>query len=166
VLRRWIFGLLIAALPCAAQLRERQEAPVELPANMQDEDEGVPKQTEYAFNPIQARKEFTIGDFYARRGNHRGAAGRSLEATRWDPNYAEAFWKLGRSRQELDEPEEAAKAYQRYLELDPQGKQSKDARKRLAEMEKAELEKKAKPSDSAGKLDSEVASPAAPDAPQ
>jgi tetratricopeptide (TPR) repeat protein len=159
VLHRWILGLLIAALPCAAQLRERQEPPPELPAHMQDEDDDVAKQTEYAFNPIQARKEFTIGDFYARRGNHRGAAGRYLEATRWDPNYAEAFWKLGRSRQELDEREEAAKAYQKYLELEPGGKHSKEARKRLAELAKAGLEKKAKPSESAGKPAADVVSP-------
>ena len=119
-----------------AQLKERDEKPPELPAHMEDEDEDVLKHAEYAFNPIQAQKEVTIGDFYSRKGSHRAAAGRYLEATKWDPGYSEAFWKLGQAREKLKESSEALEAYQKYIEIEPGGKQSKEARKKIAELEK------------------------------
>jgi tetratricopeptide (TPR) repeat protein len=62
--------------------------------------------------------------------------GRYLEATRWDPNYAEAYWKLGRSRQKLDQPREALEALTKYLELEPGGKNAGEARHQIAQLEK------------------------------
>lgn len=125
-----------AQLLVHAQLKDRNEAPLELPANMRDEDEDVVNETNYAFNPIQAKKEFKVGNFYARKGNHRAAAGRYLEATRWDPGYAEAFWKLGDAREELGQHQHALDAYRRYIKLEPDSKQAKDIGGRLAELEK------------------------------
>ncbi len=127
-----VFGPLLVH----AQLKERQDAPLELPANMRDEDEDVVIEPSYAFNPIQAKKEFKVGNFYARKGNHRAAAGRYLEATRWDPGYAEAFWKLGEAREELEQHQQALDAYQRFIKLEPDSKQAKDIGGRLAALEK------------------------------
>jgi len=133
---RYLLPLLFATL-VFAQLRERQEPPPEMPAHMEDEDESRIQRTEYAFNPIQARKEVQVGDFYARKGNHKAAVGRYLEATKWNPGYAEAYWKLAGSEERLDGHEEALSAYQKYLELEPDGKQSKEARAKIAEIESA-----------------------------
>ena len=119
-----------------AQLKEREEKTPELPPHMEDEDEDILKNTDYAFNPIQAEKELTIGDFYTRKGSHRAAAGRYLEATKWNPGYSEAYWKLARSQEKLNESAEALEAYQKYVELEPDGKQSKEARKKIADLEK------------------------------
>ncbi len=141
----------MTVVPCAAQLREREEKTPALPPHMEDEDEDLLKHTEYVFNPIQAQKELTIGDFYTRKGSHRAAAGRYLEATKWNPTYTEAFWKLARAREKLNESAEALAAYQKYLELEPDGKQSKEARKKITE-----LEKKVKKAESAEKESSEV----------
>ena len=134
--RREILGLFITAVSCTAQLKEREEKTPELPPHMEDEDEDVLNRTEYAFNPIQAEKELTIGDFYTKKGSHRAAAGRYLEATKWNPAYTEAFWKLARAREKLNESAEALEAYQKYVEIEPDGKQSKEARKKIADLEK------------------------------
>jgi tetratricopeptide (TPR) repeat protein len=103
---------------------------------MRDEDEDVLPQTEYAFNPIQAKKDLKVGDFYWKKGNHRAAAARYLEATRWNPSFAEAYWKLGEAREKLNQPAEALDAYRKYVEVDRDGKKVDEAKKRIEELEK------------------------------
>ncbi|MEZ5397202.1 MAG: hypothetical protein R2724_31095 [Bryobacterales bacterium] len=76
------------------ELNKRPEPPPQSP-QMRDEDEDVLPQTEYAFNPIQAKKDLKIGDFYWKKGNHRAAAARHLEATRWNPSFGEALEARG-----------------------------------------------------------------------
>ena len=118
----------------SAQLKERGDTS-EQTAPLVEEDEDLIPQTEYAFNPIQAQKDLKIGDFYANKGNHRAAVGRYLEATKWNPSFAEAYWKLARSREKLEQPTEALEAYRKYVGLEPDGRQSRDARKRIADLE-------------------------------
>ena len=89
---------------------------------------------EYAFNPLQAQKELQTGNFYFKKGSYRAAANRFLEATRWNPGYAEAYLRLGEAREKLKEPAEARKAYEKFLELEPKGKDATEIRKKLAGM--------------------------------
>jgi tetratricopeptide (TPR) repeat protein len=103
---------------------------------MRDEDEDVLPQTEYAFNPIQAKKDLKIGDFYWKKGNHRAAAARYLEATRWNPTFADAYWKLGEAREKLNQPAEALDAYRKFLGAESEGKRAEEAHKRIEELEK------------------------------
>ncbi len=106
--------------------------PADAFAGLVDEDEEyAPPKQEYAFNPVQARKEFKVGLYYAKKGKHRAAAGRFLEATRWDNSYGEAFWRLGNSRESLGEAEEALTAYSRYLEIDANSKKARQVRSRI-----------------------------------
>ncbi len=104
-----------------------------------DEDEQYARPQVYAFNPVQARNELKVGNYYAKKGNHRAAAGRYLEATRWNANFGEAYWRLGQAREQLDQAAEAAEAYERFLELEPEGKRSRQARRRLPSL-RQELE--------------------------
>ncbi len=129
----WIAWLGVGVLP--AQLEQRKEPPQQ-PAVMRDEDEDVLPQTEYAFNPIQAQKDLKIGDFYWKKGNHRAAAARYLEATRWDPGFADAYWRLGEAREKLNQPAEALDAYRKYLDVEGDGKKAGEAKKRIGELEK------------------------------
>ena len=119
-----------------------QEQQYELP---KEEDESLTEVTEYTFNPLQASKEFKVGEFYRKKGNWQAAAGRYEEATKWNPGYAEAYFKLGQAKERVAESErqeveqslrlEAARAaYEKYLELQPEGKNSKTARKRLNDL--------------------------------
>ncbi len=128
--------VLVAGLGLAeAQLRERQETPPEAEAPLIDEDEDLLPQTQYAFNPIQAKKDLKIGNFYARKGNQRAAAGRYLEATKWNPGYAEAYWRLGRSREKLKQPSDALAAYRRFLQLAPEDKRAKAVKGKIPALE-------------------------------
>ena len=123
-----------------AQLKERpdDESPVaEETSGLVDEDEDILPSTAYAFNPIQAKKDLKIGDFYAKKGNDRAAAARYLEATRWNPQYAEAYWKLASARDELGQNPQALDAYRSYLSLEPNGKQAKQAQLRVVQLVEA-----------------------------
>lgn len=101
------------------------------PAEPPEEDEALaPK--EYAFNPIQARKEIEVGNYYFKKGSYRAAAGRFLEATRWDPNNAEAYLRMGESYEKLKDWKAMRSAYEKYLELDAGGKDAARVRRSLA----------------------------------
>jgi tetratricopeptide (TPR) repeat protein len=107
-----------------------------------EEDKSLSRETEYAFNPLQASKEYRVGQFYLKKGSLRAAAGRFEEATKWNPSFADAFLRLAETREklaanELQETERqlmlesAAGAYRKYLELSPDGDKSKAIRKKL-----------------------------------
>ncbi len=113
--------------PGAAQTVPQEQAPPE-------EDDSL-KPKDYAFNPMQAKKEVSIGDFYMKvKKNYKGAAARYQEATRWNNQMAEAFLKLGEAEEKLDEPKLARDAYQHFLELSPTGKDSAEVKKRLQKL--------------------------------
>jgi tetratricopeptide (TPR) repeat protein len=132
-----ILWLALGLAPAWGQLKEREDTvvPRSPSGGLLDEDEDIVQDTTYAFNPIQARKEFKIGGFYAKKGNHRAASARYLEATKWDPSYAEAYWRLGESREELKQYNFAIEAYRKYLQLEPEGRESKEAQKRVSRLE-------------------------------
>jgi tetratricopeptide (TPR) repeat protein len=111
----------------------------------EEEDQDLVRETEYAFNPVQAAKELKIGNFYWKKGSFRAAAGRYEEATKWDPDFADAYWKLAEAHEKVAEEElvetkkvvardAARSAYEKYIELKPDSKQAKKARERLAQL--------------------------------
>ncbi|MCW5977081.1 MAG: hypothetical protein KIT09_03350 [Bryobacteraceae bacterium] len=134
--------VLIAALTLAAHAQKPQyEEPPE-------EDKSLSRETEYSFNPLQASKEFKVGEFYAKKGSFRAAAGRFEEATKWNPSFADAFLKLGEMREKIAElelnevekrltVESAVEAYQKYLELSPDGDKSKSVKRKLEKLKAA-----------------------------
>lgn len=131
--RLLLVGLLLS-LTVFGQLKEREEK-TDPNAALVEEDEDIVAPTEYVFNPIQAKRDLKVGDFYAKKGSHRAAVGRYLEATKWNPAFAEAYWKLARTREKLDQPVLALDAYRKYIELEPDSKQARQARKKVAEIE-------------------------------
>jgi tetratricopeptide (TPR) repeat protein len=137
VLQGIVLGLVwTASASLPGQLREREEKPLELPEHMRDEDEDVAREPEYVFNPIQAQQDVKVGDYYAKKGNHKAAAGRYAEATKWNPQFAEAFFKLGRAREKLKQNEDALQAYKRFLKLEPEAKEARQVEKKIAALEK------------------------------
>lgn len=89
---------------------------------------------EYTFNPLQATKEISTGRFYMHKGNWKGARNRFLEATKWNPGSAEAFFLLGEAQEKMNDKKAAKEAYQKYLELEPTGKEATTAKKKLAKL--------------------------------
>jgi len=142
VRRAWLLAagfLLITAL-APAQDPQYQEIP--------EEDQSLVPKTDYTFNPIQAAKELKVGNFYWKKGSFRAAAGRFEEATKWDPGLAEAHFRLGEAKEKEAEKElvetkkllalqGARTAYEKYLELAPEGKHAKEARKHLTKLPKS-----------------------------
>ena len=86
---------------------------------------------EYAFNPIQARKEISIGDQYFKKGSYRAAAIRFRRATKWNEGYAEAWLRLGEAEEKQRDAQAAKEAYAKYLELSPDAKNLSEIRKKI-----------------------------------
>ena len=81
---------------------------------------------------MQAQKELQIGNYYFKKGSYTAARGRFLEATKWNPNYAEAYLRLGETYEKLKDRPASRKAYEKYLELEPKGKEAAGIRAKLA----------------------------------
>jgi tetratricopeptide (TPR) repeat protein len=82
-------------------------------------------------NPVQAKKDSDIGGFYLKQGNYQGALLRYKDATTADPTNVEAIFGLAETQRLLKNNAEAAKNYQLYLDIVPNGPRSKQALKAL-----------------------------------
>jgi tetratricopeptide (TPR) repeat protein len=106
-----------------AKPAEEQEPPEE-DANLKPKD--------YVFNPLQANKELQVGTEYMKKHSYKAAAGRFREATRWNPNLAEAWLRLGEAEEKRKNRKDAKDAYAKYLELQPEAKDGAEIRKKIA----------------------------------
>ena len=92
----------------------------------------APKQ--YSFNPLQSKKEVTVGNFYFKKGDFKAAAGRFREATKWNDGNAEAWLRLGEAEERRENPKAARDAYKKFLELQPDSKNAEEVKKRLEKL--------------------------------
>lgn len=86
---------------------------------------------EYAFNPIQATKELTIGNYYFKKGSFKAAALRFEEATKWNPGYGDAYLRWAEALEKLNQRAKAKTAYQKFLEVEPDHKKAAEVKKKL-----------------------------------
>lgn len=91
-------------------------------------------QKQYTFNPLQSKKEVTVGEFYFKKGDYNAAAGRFREATKWNDGNADAWLRLGDAEAKMQDAGEARAAWQKYLQLSPQSKQAAEVRKKLEKL--------------------------------
>lgn len=98
---------------------------------MEEDVQENPKPKVYAFNPMQAQKELTIGNFYFKQGKFRAAELRFEEATKWNPGLAEAWLRLGEAGEKQGDADTMRKAFEKYLELDPKSKNADEVRHKL-----------------------------------
>ena len=99
-----------------------------------EEDESAAPRT-YTFNPLESERNVKVGNFYMHQGTPRGyraAAGRYSDATKYNPTSADAFFKLGEAEEKLKRKDAAKAAYQRVLQIAPDSKLAKEAKKRLS----------------------------------
>jgi tetratricopeptide (TPR) repeat protein len=99
-----------------------------------DEDKNTPVEKQYSFNPLQSRKEVTVGEFYQKKGDFRAAMLRYREATRWNAGNADAWMHLALADEKTGEIAEACQANQKYLDLSPTAKNAADVKKKLEKM--------------------------------
>lgn len=102
--------------------------------SLMDEEPDKPK--EYTLNPAQAQQEIKVGNYYLKKGNTSAAIKRYEEATRWNPAWAVPYLKLGQAYEKKDEPERAAMAYRKFVEMAPHDKQARDLRKKIEHLER------------------------------
>ena len=114
------------------KMKPAQQAKAEQQEQQPPEEDEALKPKEYAFNPLEAQHDLDIGNYYFKRGNYKAAVSRFREATRWNPGFAEAYLRLGDSEEKLKERDAANKAYGKYLELSPDGKEAEAVKKKLA----------------------------------
>lgn len=123
------------ALFCGV-LGAEQKAPKEqAPAKEQappEEDETLQPKKDYAFNPLQAEKEVKTGQFYLKKGSYLAAANRFVEATKWNPGYAEAYFWWGEAEEKLKDKKAAREAWSKFVELAPADKRAEEVKKKLA----------------------------------
>jgi tetratricopeptide (TPR) repeat protein len=99
----------------------------------QEEDENL-KTEEYAFNPLRAEKELTVGNYYFKKGSYRAAANRYREATKWNPGYGEAWLRLGEAAAKQKDTAAEKEAFAKYLEISPDAKDAPEIRKKLEKL--------------------------------
>jgi tetratricopeptide (TPR) repeat protein len=140
---RWVFALLFSsllALPGRAQDQPKQppKPPAQQPQQPAEEEppeeDANLKPKEYAFNPLQANKELQVGNEYLKKHSYKAAAGRFREATKWNPNLAEAWLRLGEAEEKRKNRQDAKEAYAKYLELQPEAKDAGEIRKKIASL--------------------------------
>ncbi|MDZ7637495.1 MAG: hypothetical protein U5J83_04495 [Bryobacterales bacterium] len=133
--------LLLALLLCVSARAQEAEPP--LPP---EEDQTFAAPREYSFNPLQAKKELTIGKFYFKKGSFKAAALRAQEAIKWDDSLLDAYLMLGESRERLRDTDGARQAYSQFLEIAGDNvKERKEIEKRLQKLVKADEPAKLSP---------------------
>jgi tetratricopeptide (TPR) repeat protein len=82
-------------------------------------------------DPARAKKDAEVGGFYLKSGDYQGALLRYKDATAADPTNVEAIFGLAECQRMLKNNAEAARNYQLYLDIVPDGPKSKQALKAL-----------------------------------
>lgn len=131
-----------ASLPLFPQDRQQPTATHDSPPaasaqGQQPPDEDHPPEEDeqqrteqYTFNPLKAKQVLEIGMFYLHKSDYKGAANRFLEATKWNPGWAEAYLRLGEAQAKLGRTDDAKKAFAKVIELAPKSKEAREAEKR------------------------------------
>jgi tetratricopeptide (TPR) repeat protein len=140
---RWLLLLALGIAPLQAQNNPgteepRQELKRQHPTPATSNDEAIPPEEDetiapqhYDFNPVQAKREIKVGNYYFRRSNFRAAATRFREATRWNEGEAQAWLRLGEASEKLKDPDTARQAYTKYLAIVPTAKDAAEIRARI-----------------------------------
>jgi tetratricopeptide (TPR) repeat protein len=90
--------------------------------------------TNYSFNPLESQKDVRVGNQYFKAGDYRAAAGRYLDATKWNESNSEAWLRLGEAAEKSKDKPAAKEAYAKYLKLEPDAKNAAEIRKKIEKL--------------------------------
>jgi tetratricopeptide (TPR) repeat protein len=88
-------------------------------------------------SPGRAKKDTEVGGFYMDSGNYQGALERYQDAMANDPTNVDAIFGMAEAQQMLKKNADAARNYQLYLDIVPNGPKSKQAMKALKTLQAA-----------------------------
>ena len=95
------------------------------------------------WDPLRAEKDIEVGQFYMKKGDVDAAIDRFEDATIAKPGYAIPFKYLAEAQEKKGLKKQAAKSYQRYLDLYPHAEDGDKIRKKIEKLYK-EMEKEKK----------------------
>jgi tetratricopeptide (TPR) repeat protein len=82
-------------------------------------------------DPVLAKKDTSVGGYYLQTGNYQGALLRYKEAMASDPANVDAIFGVAEAQRLLKQNAEAARNYQLYLDILPNGPKAKQALRAL-----------------------------------
>lgn len=82
-------------------------------------------------DPARSKKDTEVGRFYLTTGNLQGALTRFQDASASDPTNVDAIFGLAEAQRMLGKKADAAREYQMYLAIVPNGPKAKEASKAL-----------------------------------
>jgi tetratricopeptide (TPR) repeat protein len=88
-------------------------------------------------SPGRAKKDTEVGGFYMDSGNYQGALERYQDAMANDPTNVDAIFGMAEAQQMLKKNADAARNYQLYLDIVPNGPKAKQAMKALKTLQAA-----------------------------
>jgi tetratricopeptide (TPR) repeat protein len=86
------------------------------------------------WDPMRADKDIEVGKYYLRRGDLDAAIDRFQDAIEAKPGYAIPFRYLGEIYEKQGKKKPAVKAYQRYVDLYPNGEDADKIRKKIEKL--------------------------------
>ena len=113
-----------------------EQAVADLDVSNNTDNSGV--QEFHPWNPMKALKDIEVGDFYFKRKNYKAARDRYKEALYYKEGDAVASFRLAVCQEKLGDKAEAAKYYEQYLKILPEGPFSKDAHASLNRLANAQ----------------------------
>lgn len=135
---RWVRALFVSSVLVVSASAQKEQKNQPKPGDPQAQEQAPPEEDEnlavkeYSFNPLQATKELQVGNEYFKKRSYKAAAMRYREATKWNPNLAEAWLRLAEAEEKRRNAKEAKEAYAKYLEVQPEAKDAPEIRKKLA----------------------------------
>lgn len=100
------------------------------------DDSGI--QEFHPWNPLKAKKDVEVGDFYFKRKNYKAALERYKEALYYKDSDAIANFRVAECQEKLGDKDEAKKYYAQYLKILPGGPLAKDAQASLDRLAKTQ----------------------------
>jgi len=102
-----------------------------------DDADNPPEARRLLPNPGRAKKDAEVGGFYLKAGDYQGALLRYQDALAADSSNVDAIFGLAETQQMLKKNADAARNYQLYLDILPNGPKSKQALKALKTLQAA-----------------------------
>jgi cytochrome c-type biogenesis protein CcmH/NrfG len=109
----------------------QSQAPDE--SNPPEEDESVAPE-KFVLNPLESERNVKVGNFYMHKGTasgYRAALARYERAAKFNPNNAEAYFKMGEAEEKLKKKDKAKIAFERVIQIEPDSKLAHEAKKKL-----------------------------------
>ncbi|MGO9403754.1 MAG: hypothetical protein ACLPVW_09835 [Terriglobales bacterium] len=103
-----------------------------------DEPDNSGVQEFHPWNPMKAKKDIEVGDYYFKRKNYKAALDRYKEALYYKDSDAVASFRLAVCQEKIGDKAAAKKYYAQYLKILPDGPFAKDAHASLDRLAKAQ----------------------------